>query len=89
MARKMIKGLGHLCSEERLREQGLFRVQKTQLAWDLIKCGKISEGRVQKDRSRLSSEVPSDRTRSNRHNTSGTTHETQAVPSEHRKLFNC
>lgn len=44
----MIKGLEHLCSEEKLREQGLFSVQKTQLAWDLIKCGKISEGRVQR-----------------------------------------
>lgn len=84
-----------------LRDWGISVLRKDWESRDCLGCRKHSlrgissnvekylKGGCKEDRSRLSSEVPSDRTRSNRHNTSGTTHETQAVPSEHRKLFNC
>lgn len=45
---KKIKGLEHLCSQERLRELGLFILEKTQLEWDLINVGKYAKGGAQR-----------------------------------------
>ncbi|GAB0182008.1 mitochondrial enolase superfamily member 1 [Grus japonensis] len=55
-ATKMMKGLEHLSYEERLRELGLFSLEKRMLRRIFSMCG-----------ARLFSVVPSDRTRVNRH----------------------
>jgi len=61
-----MKGLGHVSGKERLRELGLFSLEKRKL-WGSHQCIYIPEGKVQRGQNHMLFSNASDRTRGNGH----------------------
>ena len=62
---RMMKGWKHLSYEERLREMGLFSLEKRRLRGHLINVYKYLQGGCKEDRDKLFSMVHSNGTRDN------------------------
>ena len=62
---KMIRGLEHLSCEERLRELGLFSLEKRKLWGNFIVAFQYLKGAYQQEGEQLFTRVLSDRTRGN------------------------
>ena len=61
----MIRGLEHLPYKDRLRELGLFSVEKRRLHGDLIVAFQYLKGAYKQERSQLIERVDNNRTRGN------------------------
>jgi len=61
----MVQGLEHLCCEERLRELGLFSLEKSRLQGDLIESFQYLKEAYKRAGEGLFTTAWSDRTRSN------------------------
>ena len=59
----MIRGLEHLSCEERLRELGLFSLEKRRLQGDLIEAFQYLAGAYKQEGEQTFTRVDSDRTR--------------------------
>ena len=62
---KVIQGMEHLCYEDRLRDLGLFSLEKRRLQEDLTADFQYLKGAIRKKGDRLFSRVCCDRTRGN------------------------
>ena len=62
---KMIRGMEHLSYEERLRELGLFNLEKRRLQGDLIVAFQYLKGAYKQEGEQLFMKVDSDRTKGN------------------------
>ena len=65
MATKVIRGLEHLPYEDRLREQGLFILEKRRLQNDPIAAFQYLKGAYKQERSKLFERTDNSRTRGN------------------------